>query len=418
MKEITLSAVAILSLASGFSSTLSADEGFTLFSDTKFNGEVRPRYENVDVEDSGKMEANAYTVRATLGLETKLLGIDGLTMKVDGTTVQTIGGTRYDNNPSAIFGDNRYEIVADPEQTRFTQGYLQYKYKATALKAGRQIINLDNERFIGSVDWRQMMQSLDAVSVTNTSIAGLTLTGAYVYSYATVFDEPTWDSESVIVNGSYKINDMLKVTAYDYMISSQKASYGSDTVGLALTGDIPVGIAKINYRAEYARQGDATFKTVGTTKQENDAYYYNLDLLANISGVLAGVGYEVLSGSDGSDGKTAFSTPLATLHKFNGWADKFLTTPTGGLCDASATLGYTSKGLGKAMVVYHAFEADKAMNGGNSDLGSEWDMMYTNTIPGVKGLNGLIKAAFYDGGDVTGNTKNLNKVWVQVAYKF
>jgi len=423
MKKITLSAMAVLSLASGFSSTLSADE-FTLFSDAKFNGEIRARYENVDVEDSGKMEANAYTVRATLGLDAKLFNVEGLSMKVDGTTVQTIGGTRYDNNPSAIFGDNRYEVVADPEQTRFTQAYLQYKYGATTAKAGRQIVNLDNQRFIGSVDWRQMMQSLDALTVTNTSVAGLTLTGAYVYGYATVFDEPTWDSKSVILNGSYKVNDMVKVTAYDYMISSEKAAYGSDTIGLALTGDVPAAGAKINYRAEYAKQGDASFKTVGTAKAQNDAYYYNLEALANISGVLAGVGYEMLSGGETNaagtsiiDGKTAFSTPLATLHKFNGWADKFLTTPAGGLCDASATLGYTAPGLGKAMIVYHDFETDKAM-AGKSDLGTEWDMLYTNAIPGVRGLNGLIKAAFYDGGDVAGNTKDVSKIWVEATYKF
>lgn len=422
MKKITLSAVAILSMASTFTSTLSADDSFTLFSNTKFNGEVRARYENVNDESNTAAQANAYTLRATLGIETNLLGIDGLSMKVDGTTVQTIGAENYnDKSPDAHTG---YDVVADPEQTRFTQAYLQYKLGNTVLKAGRQIINLDNQRFIGSVDWRQMMQSMDAVTLTNTSITGLTLTGAYVYSYATVFDEPTWDSKSVILNGSYKISDMLKVTAYDYMISSEKTAYGSDTVGLALTGEVPLSIAKINYRAEYAQQGDATFKTVGTVKKENDASYYNLDALANISGILAGVGYEFLSGaatnSSGTiiDGKTAFFAPLGTLHAFNGWADKFLAaTPAGGLCDTSATLGYTTPAFGKAMVVYHDFKTDVAMNG-KSDLGNEWDMLYTNAIPGVKGLSGLVKAAYYQAGDVTGYVKDVSKVWLQATYKF
>ena len=140
MKKITLSAVAVLSLASGFANTLSADDGFTLFSNTKWNGEVRARYENVDVEDSTKSEANANTVRATLGLEATLLGLDGLSMKVDGTTVQTIGGLHYNGLNSE--GNTKNEVVADPEQTRFTQGYLQYKYGKTTGKVGRQIVNL------------------------------------------------------------------------------------------------------------------------------------------------------------------------------------------------------------------------------------------------------------------------------------
>jgi hypothetical protein len=422
MKKITLSAVAILSMAGTFSSTLCADDSFTLFSNTKWNGEVRARYENVDDESNKLNEANANTVRVTLGLEAGLLGLNGLSMKVDGTTVQTIGGLHYNGLNSE--GNNKNDTVADPEQTRFTQGYLQYKYGKTTGKVGRQIVNLDNERFIGSVDWRQMPQSLDAVTLTDTSINNLSLYGSYVYSYAQVFDRPTQDSKSVLLNASYKVNDMVKVTAYDYMLSLENGgkttNFAADTYGLAFTGDIAAAGAKIAYRAEYAQQGDSTFDTPNTNIEgKHDGDYYNLDALANISGILVGAGYEFLSGTDASAANTndTFQTPLATLHKFNGWADKFLTTPKGGLCDASATLGYTNPTLGKVMAVYHDFETDKSM-GGKSDLGSEWDMLYTNAIPGIKGLNGLVKAAFYDGGDIAKYDKNVEKIWLQLDYKF
>ena len=42
------------------------------------------------------------------------------------------------------------------------------------------------------------------------------------------------------------------------------------------------------------------------------------------------LGFEVLEG----DGTTAFQTPLATLHAFQGWADQFLVTPGAGVDDA------------------------------------------------------------------------------------
>src|SRR3546814_1461069 len=45
--------------------------------------------------------------------------------------------------------------------------------------------------------------------------------------------------------------------------------------------------------------------------------------------------YEVL-GSDA--GVFAFQTPLATLHKFQGWADLFLTTHSAGVRDLNFTL--------------------------------------------------------------------------------
>ncbi len=225
MKPLLFSTVTALSLTSA----LCADMDFTLFGDTKFNGELRPRYENVDVDNSGKDQANAYTIRATLGLESTLLGIDALSMKVDGTTVQTIGAEHY--NDLSSDARTAYEVVADPEQSRFTQAYLQYRYGATTLKAGRQIINLDNQRFIGSVDWRQMPQSFDAVTIHNTSVPGLDLTGAYVYSYATVFDEPTWKSTSLLLNGSYTVNEQLKVTLYDYMESAMLSGGASGSAG-------------------------------------------------------------------------------------------------------------------------------------------------------------------------------------------
>lgn len=406
MKRITLSTITVMALLPNI---LSA-EGFTLFSDAKFNGEIRPRYENVDDESNTKDKANAFTVRATLGLEANLLGIDGLSMKIDGTTVQSIGAEHYDSGSNGL----NYDKVVDPEQTRFSQAYLQYKYGKTVAKVGRQVINLDNQRFIGSVDWRQMMQSFDAAVISDNTIDNLTLTGAYVWGRAAVSDAATADTDSIILHGAYKINDLLKITAYDYMISS-----ASDTIGMSLVGTIPVSAAKIAYRAEYASQGDASRDTDNAHKDvKADAYYYNLDALANINGILAGAGYEFLSGHTVGDGKTAFYAPLGTLHAFNGWADKFLaSTPTGGLCDASATLGYTAPGLGKAMLVYHDFETDVSM-GGKNDLGSEWDILYTNAIPGLKGFSGLAKAAFYKAGDVTGYTADISKIWLQLDYKF
>lgn len=405
MKKITYSAIAVLSL---LPCALSA-EGFTLFSDAKWSGELRPRFESVSVEDSTKKDAEAFTVRATLGLETKLFGLDSLSMKVDGTTVQSIGGEHYNSSTN---GQSGYELVKDPETTRFSQAFLQYKLGKTAAKMGRQIVNLDNERFIGSVDWRQMMQSFDAVVLSDTSINNLTLIGAYVWGIKGISNLPVSETDSVLLNGSYKVNDSLKVTAYDYMLSSLH-----DTMGLALTGTIPVSVAKVDYRAEYASQGDASRDTTGgIAYAQADATYYNLDALANINGILVGAGYEFLSGKSNAD-ETAFQTPLATLHKFNGWADKFLTTPTGGLCDASATLGYSAPGLGKAMIVYHDFETDVAMSG-KEDLGSEWDLLYTNAIPGIKGLNGLAKAAYFKGGDVSGFDKDVTKIWLQLGYKF
>ncbi len=128
----------------------------------------------------------------------------------------------------------------------------------------------------------------------------------------------------------------------------------------------------------------------------------------------------MLSGTNGTDNNTAFSTPLATLHAHNGWADKFLSTPAQGLVDLSVMVGYKAKGFGVAKAIYHDFSSDV----GSVNYGTELDLLYKNAIPGIKNLNGLIKAASYSGGDsvTSGNSAALATdktiVWVMMDYKF
>ena len=55
------------------------------------------------------------------------------------------------------------------------------------------------------------------------------------------------------------------------------------------------------------------------------------------------MGIEILA----NDKETSFATPLATLHKFNGFADQFLATPSQGLEDKFLKIvkNITSKGF-------------------------------------------------------------------------
>ena len=439
MKKMVLSVATVTLLVGGLSVSASADDGLNIFNNVKVNGEIRARYENADVQNDGKQVANAFTTRTTVGVGADLLEINGLSAYLEGTSVNNFGATDYDGKGTGINSNPTYDVIKDPQQARITQAYLDYKFNKTLIRGGRQTVNLDNQRFIGSVDWRQMPQTFDAVAVVDNTIENLSLLGAFVYgvngvkseSLGIQGDNEAYDTSSVLLHASYKVMNELTVTAYDYMLASI-----SDTYGAALTGKVDANVAKLDYRTEYARQGDASLQVhdpIGTStivvgnngKPQADAHYYNLDLGANISGFLAGLNYEYLSGSNGHDGKTAFQTPLATLHAFNGWADVFLgATPQGGLIDQNARVGYENKTYGKILAVYHKFDACEDMaatTGTSKDLGSEFDVSYGNKIPGVKNLTGLIKAAMYKGGDVVGtstkgNDKNL--VWLQLDYKF
>lgn len=413
MKRFLLSVAALPLVIGGLSLNASADDGINILSNFKFNGEIRPRYEYADVADNSKDAAHALTARTTLGVGADMFQISGLSSYLEVSAVTNFGYTDYNDGSST--GNAKYDKIVDPQQARMTQAYIDYKLGKTLIRAGRQDVNIDNQRFVGTVDWRQMKQTFDAIAVVDNTIENLSLLGAYVYGYIGVgtATEST-DTKSVLLHATYKVNNALNVTAYDYLLASI-----SDTYGAALTGNVDVNMAKLDYRAEYAKQKDPSLE-YQIKNVKADSQYYNLDLGANISGILAGLNYEFLGGSNGTDGKTAFQTPLGTKHAFNGWADVFLaSTPTGGLIDKNIRIGYQDKVYGKLLGVYHQFNTDKDM-GGESDLGTEFDAMYTNKVPGIKNLTGMVKYADYMHGKVvSGTSYNDKKVaWLMLDYKF
>ena len=77
----------------------------------------------------------------------------------------------------------------------------------------------------------------------------------------------------------------------------------------------------------------------------------------------------------GSDGITGFATPLATLHAFQGWADKFLATPAAGIEDRYVRFNYPFGKRGAfttiaATAVYHDYTADV----GGAQFGDELNL--------------------------------------------
>lgn len=86
-----------------------------------------------------------------------------------------------DNYNSLRNGKTNYEVVADPQEQELNQFWLSYKgIPDTLIKGGRQMITLDNQRFIGNKGWRQMQQTFDSVVIRNQSIKNLTLNLIYI----------------------------------------------------------------------------------------------------------------------------------------------------------------------------------------------------------------------------------------------
>jgi len=380
--------------------TQAATEWHDAVSDSKASANFNLRYEGVD-QDNAVEDASALTLRTLLSFESG--SYKGFSFKADLEDVTVVMGQGdYTVGPTG-YNVGEYSVIADPETTELNQGYLQYQGDGLTVKAGRQIITLDGHRFVGHVGWRQDWQTFDAVSVNYKVSEKVNAFYAYVTKRNRIFAEAAdLDSKDHLLNLSYQ-SELGKLTAYAYLLEIDNDMDNSlDTYGVSYGGAYKTDSVKWLYSAEFAQQSSETATT------DFSASYLLLEAGADISGVTAKLGYEVL-GSD--DGMYGFSTPLATLHKFNGWSDQWLGTPVQGLQDLYVSAATKFVG-GNWLFVYHDFSADEASSTVD-DLGNEINIQYTTKI--AEKFSFGAKYANYSAGDIKVDT---DKVWVWIATKF
>jgi len=356
----------------------------------KFLVDVRVRYEFVD-QDGISEDANAKTARARLGYETgSFYGISALA-EIDGTT--HFGGEEFNSKEN---GKTHYPVVADPDSFRLNRANLKYTgIPDTVLKAGRQRIILDDARFVGNLGYRQNEQTFDSIRITNTSIEGLKANYVYMWrvngilgSEATLGD---WDSDSHFFDVTYSGFKYANITGFGHWLDFEDAKEGSSlaTYGVRLNGKAPItdGVTAL-YAGTYAYQEDNAENTADV-----DNSFYSVMGGVSWNGFTGKVGYDVFEG----DGTDAFQTPLATAHKFQGFADVFLTTPADGLEDVYLSLSYKSKPFSifkkgiTGTIAYHEFDAEDS----SVDMGSEFDAVVA--VPLYDNFKVVGKYADYDG---------------------
>ncbi|NMP32453.1 alginate export family protein [Thalassotalea sp. M1531] len=369
---------------------LAGDEG-------KATLDFRLRYESVEQDNAAK-DADALTLRTRLNYKTATY--NNFSAFVEFEDSRAVGVDDYNDTNG---NGTEYSVIADPEHTEVDQAYVQYKANGLTAKVGRQVITLDNHRFVGHVGWRQDKQTFDAASFSYKASDKFDMTYAYISKRNRIFgEEKDLDAKDHLINLSYK-TAYGKLTGYSYMLEVDEGADNSlDTYGIRFAGAKKSGKNKWVYAAEFATQESDNGST------EYDADYMLAELGYVYNGITIKGGYEVLGSDNGNYG---FSTPLATLHKFNGWADQFLGTPSQGLADMYASVSGKAYG-GKWAVVFHNYEADED-KGGVDDLGDEINISYGKSFN--KTFSGGIKYASYSAGDIK---VDADKLWVWVGAKF
>lgn len=363
---------------------------------------LRYRFETVS-EDALAKDAYASTLRTTLSYGTA--PFRGFTLFAEA------------ENVAALFDDDSYRnagsgglsngvtgrpVVADPALTDVNQVYLRYQRGKARGTLGRQEINLGDQRFVGAVGWRQHHQSFDALRLELHPSARVGIDYTFVDKVHRIFGD-TRPLTGHLLNLPISVAKDQRLTLYGYYLDWREpvdARRSTGTIGAELIGSRDLGAgAKLRWELEYAQQRD-----VADNPDSVDTSYLNARLGIERSGFSAFLAWEVLEGGSGG----AFQTPLATLHKWNGWADKFLNTPPAGLETLYVELG-GPLGPTRWTVVFLDFQAEAV----SIDYGSEIDAELSWKAPWSQTF--ALKLALYDADAFSTDT---DKVILHSGYSF
>lgn len=406
-------------------------EGLVSGSTIKVN--IRTRYENVDWD--GYDDADALTVRSRLSYQSGAWNGFAVTAEMDNVTEvdHKVDYAVWAADPINA-GAVKHALISDPEGTELNQALVSYTTFNNSIKYGRQRIILDNARFIGNVGWRQNEQTYDGISFTNKSFRYTNIFAAHITNVNRIFGDAVpiqgdYKQDSNFLNVSYTGFEAGKLTGYAYLIdnindavlvgtgtaANKSAAISSDTYGVRWASTANPAFM---YTLEYAQQ-----KGAGSNPLDYTATYSLIEASTTLGRFVPLVGYEVLGSDKGTKG---FATPFATLHAFNGWADRFLATPKEGIKDMYASLTTTVMGA-QLIAAYHSYKADEksvapgATLGKIIDFGSEWNLSASKKFGPVVYT---AKYAVFDNGNwvqkvgTQSLASDTSKFWLQADWNF
>ncbi len=406
-----------------------AQEFFEFLKAGTVKANLRARWENARIDDA--KVANALTLRTRLGYGTKAW--HGLSAYAEFENIASADGSLYYNGVGT--NTRGRTLVADPGTTELNQAYGDFAFTTlgsfdlhetkTKLRAGRQRMIYDDARFIGNVGWRQNEQTYDAVEgSTSLGLAGFQASYAYLWEVHRIFGDEgargastrDYGADSHLVNLHYSGLEALKVTLFGYFLDFQNSpsasapANSSRSYGFRGNGALALGEdLELVYSGSYAYQESATNNPV-----DYAAHYGAVDVaLARAEWGSLGGGYEVL-GSDDRMGN--FRTPLATAHKFNGWADTFL--DNGGAFGLRDAYLYVAPKLPfelQGKIVFHQSWSDS----GGTKRGTELDALISRKV--FKYVTLLSKFAWYKGQNLNrldGGRADRYRFWLEATFAF
>ena len=342
--------------------------------------DARMRYEMVD-QDGIDRSAHAVTFRVRPGIE---ITEGGWSVLVQGEATTAL----VENYHSGTNGLTQFPLVADPRNAELDRAQISYAGKdGLSATLGRQKLELLDRRFVGMAPFRQNERTYDSARLQWGMSKGWSADLTYVWSVRTSNGHRGFGARPVSIGGDNVFalvshgSALGTVTGFAYLVDQddiavQGFRLSSQTYGMRFSGEYPLGGAlKGGIVASYARQSDYV-----NNPNDYSADYSLVEGSLEHGALTANLGREVLGADDGR-ALTSVQTPLGALFAFQGWADRFSTTPPDGVRDyyASVNRNWAKVGGIDAIgltVAYHHFTSDRLVH----HYGEEWDLLGTARV--------------------------------------
>jgi len=335
----------------------------------------RVRYS--DLQDGGNDgEASSLLIRASLqsSWRTNFHTYIEFDHVENGLEDEHSDGIRFNGKPT----------IPDVPGSEINQFFARFFLQDWDIIFGRQVIELGNQRFIGSVNFWQNEQTFDSAFIEKAIFTSSKINYGYVWNSNRIFGDDA-DSELSLSDINYgelggqrpvarlgdhehethilrlEINewDYSTLALYSYLIDNIDApATSNNTLGASYLIKIKPEFLQYRFEAETAIQRRPEIANKTTLS------YFRLDTGIGFRSAEMSLRYESLGAKDG----VAFFTPLGSLHEFHGWADQFGAPPPKGLEDLSLRFTWR-KAPWKVDFRYHLFES----NAGSQDFGEELD---------------------------------------------
>ncbi|MEO5694836.1 MAG: alginate export family protein [Usitatibacter sp.] len=370
------------------------------------NIQLRPRYNRIDESDKSLLTEGG-TVRALAGWRSAPW--QGLRLTVEAIHTDYLGRKRF-NEDGAQFFSSPYPLLPDPRYTGVNQAHIEYaSVGGLRLKLGRQLVHLDNQRWVSDNDFRQIPQLFDGASASYAGIANTELLAGYFSRLRDTSGEVE-NVKLTLLRAAWNPARGHSLAAYAYFhdqpVTSNFTGFANSSyriAGLRAEGALQTSMRfEVPYVLEVAQQ-----KPFAGGDARVDARYWRVGAGLSADAWTVRADMETRGSNNGVYGLQA---PLTDYYAFNGWTLHFFTVPKQGLRDRWITARHAVGPItlfGEA----HRFKSDF----GGLDLGRENDLGVTwEALP-----NAIVRLqhARYDPGDGL-PAPTIRKTWLTLDYTF